>query len=223
LVTEETPTVNPYWKYAQDKINCEQRLLREYKTSGFPITIVRPSFTYGITSIPAAVTCWRYPYTLINRMRTGKKIIVHGDGTSLWVMTHNTDFAKGIIGLFGNEKAIGEIFHITSDEVQTWNQIFNTIGKVAGIEPNIVHIPSDFINKISPEIGAGLLGDKATSIVFDNSKIKRFVPNFKATVSYEEGIKKSLEWIEAHPEYCRIDEENNHIVDRIIKIYENKL
>jgi len=222
LITESTPAINPFWKYAQDKIECENRLIQEYKINGFPITIVRPSFTYGVTSIPAAVTSWKMPYTLIDRIRKGKKIIAHGDGTSLWVMTHNSDFAKGLVGLLGNKKAIGEVFHITSDEVLTWNQIFNTIGKVAGAEPNIVHIPSDFINKISPEVGAGLLGDKSVSVVFDNSKIKRFVPEFNAKISYEEGIKKSLEWIEVHPKYCKIDKENNEIVDMILKKYEGK-
>ncbi len=219
LITESTPAVNPFWKYAQNKISCEKIFQKEFEQTGFPITIVRPSFTYGVTTIPAAVTSWRMPYTLIERIRKGKKIIVHGDGTSLWVMTHNSDFAKGFVGLLGNKKAIGETFHITSDEVLTWNQIFNTIGKVAGVEPNIVHIPSDFINKIAPDIGAGLLGDKAHSVVFDNSKIKSFVPEFKATVTYEVGIKKSLEWMEAHRKYCEIDEENNKTVDMIINNY----
>ena len=220
LITELTPIGNPFWKYAQDKIACEERLQKEFRQTGFPITIVRPSFTYGVTSIPAAVTSWRKPYTLIDRIRKGKKIIVHGDGTSLWVMTHNSDFAKGFIGLLGNKKAIGETFHITSNEVLSWNQIFNTIGKVAGAEPDIVHIPTDFINSINPEIGAGLLGDKAHSVVFDNSKIKKIVPDYEATVSFEEGIKNSLEWIEEHPEYCKIDEENNKIVDMILQKYE---
>ncbi|MEE9430398.1 MAG: SDR family oxidoreductase [Melioribacteraceae bacterium] len=220
LITESTPAINPYWEYAQDKIDCENRLLKEYEQTGFPITIVRPSFTYGVTSIPAAITSWKNPYTLIDRMRKGKKIIVHGDGSSLWVMTHNTDFAKGFVGLLGNEKAIGETFHITSDEVLSWDQIFNTIGKVAGVEPYIIHIPTDFIYKVAPEIGVGLLGDKSVSVVFDNSKIKRFVPNFEAAVLYEEGIKKSLEWLEGNPNHCIIDEENNSTVDMILNKYE---
>ena len=221
LITEETPAVNPYWQYARDKIACEEMLLDEYNESGFPVTIVRPSFTYGVTLIPAAVTNNKKPMTLINRLRAGKKVIVPGDGTSLWVMTHNSDFAKGFVGLLGNEKAIGETFHITSDEVLTWNKIFNTIGKVIGVEPNIVHIPSDFINYYAPNIGEGLLGDKSISVVFDNSKIKSFVPEFECTVKYEDGIKRSLQWLEKHPNYCDVDDENNKTIDRIISKYEN--
>lgn len=223
LVTEKTPISNPYWQYARNKIACEEILINEYIQNGFPITIVRPSFTYGVTLVPAAITSNKNPTTLINRMRTGKKIIVHGDGSSLWVMTHNSDFAKGFVGLLGNEKAIGEIYHITSDEVLTWDQIFNTIGKVIGVEPNIVHIPTDFINAYAPQIGEGLLGDKATSIVFDNSKIKGLVPEFNCTVKYEEGIRKSLNWLEVHPKYCEIDNENDKIIDMIIAKYETAL
>ncbi|MBU0476053.1 MAG: SDR family oxidoreductase [Bacteroidetes bacterium] len=220
LVTEKTPISNPYWKYARNKIACEELLINEYNKEGFPVTIVRPSFTYGETLIPATITNNKKPMTLINRIKTGKKIIVHGDGSSLWVMTHNSDFAKGFVGLLGNEKTIGEIFHITSDEVLTWNQIFMTIGKILEVEPNIIHIPSDFINTYAPQIGEGLLGDKATSIVFDNSKIKSFVPEFNCTVKYEEGIRKSLNWLEVHPKYCEIDDENNQIIDMIIAKYE---
>ncbi|PIQ07837.1 MAG: NAD-dependent dehydratase [Ignavibacteriales bacterium CG18_big_fil_WC_8_21_14_2_50_31_20] len=220
LVTEKTPISNPYWKYARNKIACEELLVNEYNKEGFPVTIVRPSFTYGETLIPAAITNNKKPMTLINRIKTGKKVIVHGDGSSLWVMTHNSDFAKGFVGLLGNEKAIGETFHITSDEVLTWNQIFRTIGKVIGVEPNIIHIPTDFINTYAPQIGEGLLGDKATSVVFDNSKIKNFVPEFNCTVKYEEGIRKSLNWLELHPKYCEIDNENNQIIDMIIAKYE---
>ena len=223
LITEETPVENPFWQYARDKIACEERLLKEYEENGFPITIVRPSFTYGLSLIPAIVSNNKKPMTLINRMRSGKKVIVPGDGTSLWVMTHNSDFAKGIVGLFGNKKAIGETFHITSDEVLTWNQIIETIGRVANVKPNIIHIPTDFINAYAPQIGEGLLGDKATSVVFDNSKIKKNVPGFVCTVNYEEGISRSLKWIENHPNYCEIDAENNRIMDYIISKYESAL
>jgi nucleoside-diphosphate-sugar epimerase len=220
LITEETPAVNPYWQYARDKIACEEMLVDEYNKSGFPITIVRPSFTYGVTLIPAAVTNNKKPMTLINRMRAGKKVIVPGDGTSLWVMTHNSDFAKGFVGLLGNKNAIGETFHITSDEVLTWNKIFETIGGIIGVEPEIIHIPSDFINHHAPSIGAGLLGDKSNSVVFDNSKIKKFVPDFECNVKHEDGVRRSLSWLEEHPKYCEIDDENNKIIDRIISKYE---
>ena len=220
LITEKTPTENPFWEYSRNKIACEKRLLDEFSKNNFPFTIVRPSFTYGLTSIPAIVSSNKKPMTIIERMRKGKKIIVPGDGTSLWVMTHASDFAKGFVGLLGNDKAIGETFHITSDEVMTWNQIIKTIGRVAGVDPKIIHIPSDFINAIAPEIGEGLLGDKATSCVFDNSKIKKFVPDFKCTVKYEEGITESLKWLEAHPDYSEIDHENDKIMDEIIMRYE---
>ncbi|MEN8193546.1 MAG: SDR family oxidoreductase [Bacteroidota bacterium] len=221
LITESTPASNPFWDYAANKILCEELLKKEYSKSGFPYTIVRPSFTYGVTRIPAIVTNNNMPMTLIDRMRKGKKVIVPGDGSSLWIMTHNTDFAKGFVGLVGNENAIGEVFHITSDEVLTWDQIINTIGEVAGAELNIVHIPTDLINHYAPNIGEGLLGDKSTSVVFDNSKIKKFVPDFDCTVSYKKGITRSLRWLENHEEYCGIDHETNAIVDNIILKYES--
>ncbi len=220
LITESTPAVNPYWQYSRDKIACEELLAKEFSLNGFPYTIVRPSFTYGVTLIPAIVGNTMKPMTLVNRIRSGKKVIVPGDGTSLWVMTHNTDFAKGFIGLMGKDEAIGETYHITSDEVLTWNQIINTIGEVAGAKPNIIHIPSDLINHYAPEIGEGLLGDKSTSVVFDNSKIKNLVPDFKCTVSYKEGIARSLKWLENHQEYCGIDQETNTTIDKIISKYE---
>jgi len=220
LITEKTPVANQFWKYASDKIECENLLINEFKNDGFPVTIVRPSFTYGLTLVPAAITNNKKPMTLINRIKLGKKVIVHGDGTSLWVMTHNSDFAKGFIGLIGNSKAIGETFHITSDEVLTWDQIFNFIGKAVGVEPNIIHIPTDFINSYAPNIGAGLLGDKANSVVFDNSKIKTFVPEFNCDVKYADGIKLSLNWLENHSDYCEIDNENDRIIDNIILNYQ---
>ncbi len=221
LITESTPILNPFWEYARNKISSENRLRDEYSKSGFPYTIVRPSFTYGVTLIPAIVTNNKMPMTLIDRIRSGKKIIVPGDGTSLWVMTHNSDFAKGFVGLLGNKDAIGEVFHITSDEVLTWERIINTIGEVINVEPNIIHIPSDLINHYAPNIGAGLLGDKSTSVVFDNSKIKKFVPEFECTVKYKEGITRSIEWIESHPKYCGTDHENNAAIDKIISMYES--
>ncbi len=220
LVTEETPTVNPFWKYSQDKIACEERLAQEFANSGFPYTIVRPSFTYGVTLIPAIVANTMKPMTLVDRIRKGKKVIVPGDGNSLWVMTHNTDFAKGFVGLMGRDEAIGEKYHITSDEVLTWNQIIRTIGEVVGVEPKIIHIPSNLIYYYAPKIGEGLLGDKTTSVVFDNSKIKKLVPEFECTVSYKEGITRSLKWLEEHEDYCGIDQETNATIDKIISKYE---
>ena len=221
LISESTPISNPFWEYARNKIACEKVLEKEYSESGLPYTIIRPSFTYGVTLIPAIVTNNKKPMTLIDRIKKGKKVIVPGDGTSLWVMTHNTDFAKGFVGLLGIEEAIGEVFHITSDEVLTWDKIIKTIGEVIHVEPKIIHIPSDFIKHYAPIIGEGLLGDKSNSVVFDNFKIINLVPEFKCTVSYKEGITRSLNWLEKHEEYCGIDHENNTTIDKIISKYES--
>jgi len=217
LVTEATPLANPFWQYAKDKIACEQRLLRAHGEEGFPVTIVRPSLTYGETWIPCAVG--GHDYTVVNRMLEGKKVIVHGDGTSLWTVTHNTDFAQGLLGLIGNAAAIGESFHITSDEVLTWNRIYETIGAAAGVKPDLLHVPSEYINAFDLRMGASLLGDKAHSVVFDNSKIKRFVPEFQATVTFAEGIRRSMEWFNADPKRKKIDEERDRLMDRIVSSY----
>ncbi|HTG70498.1 MAG TPA: SDR family oxidoreductase [Candidatus Udaeobacter sp.] len=216
IITEEaTPLENRYWQYSRDKIACEQ-LLEEQAEAGFPVTIVRPSFTYGDTMIPAALNSWPHPWSLIARMRAGCPVIVHGDGSSLWTMTHNTDFAKGFVGLLGREEAIGQAYHITSDEVLTWNQIYEAIGAAAGVEPKLVHISSDFLVAHDPELEGGLLGDKSVTSVFDNSKIKSLVPEFEATLSFAEGIKRTVAWFEAHPERCTVDEAWNEQMDAII-------
>lgn len=217
-ITESTPLGNPFWQYSRDKIACEERLSREYQERGFPITIVRPSYTYGETWIPCVVA--GHGYTLVDRMLKGKKVIVHGDGQSLWTMTHNTDFAKGFAGILGRVDAIGEGFHITSDEVLTWDRIFKTIATAVGVEPELVHIPSEFINAFDPAIGANLLGDKAYSVVFDNSKIKRLVPGFTATIPFTEGIRRSLAWFDADSSRKVVDEERNRLMDRIIEAYQ---
>ncbi|MBZ5497954.1 MAG: SDR family oxidoreductase [Acidobacteriia bacterium] len=218
-ITESTPLGNPFWQYARDKIACEQRLRCEYLERGFPVTIVRPSYTYGQTWIPCVVA--GHEYTLVDRMRKGRKVIVHGDGQSLWTMTHNTDFAKGFIGILGRAAAIGESFHITSDEVLTWDQIYQEIGIAAGAKPDIVHIPSEFISAFDPDSGASLLGDKAYSAIFDNSKIRKFVPGFTASVSFGEGIRKSIAWFDADPRRKIIEENRNQLMDRIITAYLN--
>lgn len=151
LIKESTPLHNPYWLYSRKKIACELRLMQAYREQGFPVTIVRPSYTYGETWIPSAVG--GRDYTIVNRMRQGKKIIVHGDGQSLWTMTHNSDFAKGLVGLLGNTQAIGENFHITSDEVLTWDQIYQAIGQAVGVTPKLIHITSEFISAVVPQWG----------------------------------------------------------------------
>lgn len=222
-ITEDTPLANPYWEYSRNKIACEERLLRAYREDGFPITIVRPSLTYGDTQIPLVLNNWQRPYTAIARMRQGKPIVIPGDGSSLWTITHNTDFAKGIIGLLGHQQAIGHAFHITSDEVLTWNQIAAAIGAAAGVEPKIVHIASDFIIGCLPELAGTLLGDKAVSVVFDNSKIKRFVPDFRATTPFARGIERTLAWFEADPARRQIDEAADRQWDRLIDAYQQGL
>jgi len=220
FITESTPLKNPYWDYSRNKIACEERLNKAYREEDFPITIVRPSLTYD-TVIPAAIGGWN-EYTIIDRMKKGEKIIVHGDGTSLWVVTHAEDLAKGFVGLLGNIHAIGNAFHITTDEVLTWNQIYEIIADAVGIEPNIIHIPSDFIVAHENLLMGSLLGDKSYSVIFDNSKIKKYVPDFKATISFKEGIERTLKWFEEKPERKLIRKETNEMMDRIIQLYEKK-
>ncbi len=221
LMTESTPLANPHWDYSRNKIACEERLMKAYREEGFPFTIVRPSLTYGETLIPLVMNSWaEMSYTVVDRMVRGEKVIVPGDGTSLWVMTHNTDFAKGFVGLLGNEQTVGHAFHITSDEVLTWDQIFRTVGTAAGVDAKILHIPSDFIISCVPEKEGSLVGDKSVSVVFDNSKIKRFVPGYCATVSFAEGIRRSLAWFDADPSRKKIDHEMNARLDKLIAAYE---
>ena len=219
LITEETPLDNPYWEYSRNKIACENRLMREYRDRRFPVTIVRPSLTYGPSQIPLCIGSWQHPYTMIDRMKKGKPVIVPGDGTSLWVMTWNADFAVGFCGLMGMEKAVGQAFHITSDEVLTWNQIYWEAGRAAGVKPNLVHIPSDLIAAYNPEAVGTLLGDKSHSAVFDNSKIKSFVPQFSTKVPWSEGVRRAIAWHEADPARRTLDEEANRKWDTILEAY----
>ena len=217
LIDESTPLSNPYWEYSQKKIACENILMAEYRKNNFPITIVRPSHTYGKTSIPAALNSHQAPWSLVDRMRRGKKILVHGDGSSLWTMTHNSDFAKAFVGLLSNMQAVGHAFQITSDETLNWNQIFESIARAAGVyNVELVHAASEKIAEYDQSFKGSLLGDKAVSVVFDNSKIKRFVPGFEAEVPFAKGIKESIEWFDAHPEEQKIDQEWNRLMDKII-------
>lgn len=218
LITESTPLHNPYWKYSQNKIACEERLLTAYREEGFPVTIVRPSLTYD-PNFPIAIGGWGC-YTLADRLKKGLPIIVHGDGSSLWVVTHSDDFARGFLGLLGNPQTLGHAFHITSDEVLTWDQIYQTIAGALGVEPRIVHIPSDFIARIAPQLSGTLLGDKTWSAVFDNSKIKSFVPGFQAVIPFRDGIRRTLAWFAADGKRQRIDEAVNAEMDHILKAYE---
>jgi len=214
-VTESTPLCNPFWEYSRNKIACEERLLKAYREEAFPITIVRPSHTYDRTSLPL-----HGGYTVVDRMRKGKKVIVHGDGTSLWVLTHHRDFAKGFVGLLGNSHAIGEAFHITSDELLTWNQIVDIIASAAGTTARIVHIPSDFIAGFDSEWGAGLLGDKAHSMIFNNAKIKQVVPGFAATIPYSQGIQEVMAWFDEDLSRRKADPVADAKIDEIIERFE---
>jgi len=220
LITEETPLENPFWQYSRDKIACEARLMQAYRADGFPVTIVRPSLTYGPSQMPFCVGSWQHPWTVIDRMKRGQKIIVPGDGTSLWVMTWNGDFARGLVGLLGSRQAIGEAFQITSDEVLSWNQIHLEAYQALGLDPNLVHIPSELIAAHWPHAVGSLIGDKANSVVFDNSKIKRAVPGFRCEVRWADGLRRAIAWHEAHPEFQTVDHEMNALWDRIIAAYE---
>jgi len=217
VITESTPLKNPYWQYSRDKIKCEETLNQLYREKDFPVTIIRPSLTYE-TVIPAAIGSWD-DFTIIDRIRKGRKIIVHGDGTSLWTITHSDDFAKGFVGLLGHQQAIGHSFHITSDEILNWNQIYEAIGFAAGEYPKIVHIPSDFIARYNDFHLGNLLGDKAHSVIFNNSKIKAFVPEFKATIPFKEGIRNTVRWFEEKESRMRIVKKNNEFMDLVIREY----
>lgn len=220
VITESTPLHNPFWQYSRDKIACEDELNRAYRDESFPITIVRPSLTYD-TVIPLPIGGWT-KYNVIDRMRKGKPIIVHGDGTSLWTITHADDFAKGFVGLLGHQQAIGHAFHITSDEILTWNQIHEAVAAAVGLKPNLLHIASDFLIEYDESFRGTLLGDKAASVIFDNSKIKSFVPEYVATIPFNKGIRRTLEWFEADRSRQIIDEDFEKMTDDIIKKYNSK-
>lgn len=224
LITESTPLVNPFWEYSRQKIAAEERLAHAYRDEGFPSTIVRPSLTYGDTFVPLALNSRTHGYTNLARLRAGQPLIVPGDGLSLWTITHNSDFAKGLVGLLGHGGAIGHAFHITSDEALTWNQIYQATAAAAGVAaPRLVHIASDFITACLPEHTGTLLGDKANSAVFDNTKIKRFVPDFVATTRFRDGIARTVRWYDADPARRGVDAEIGGRWDRLIAAYERGL
>lgn len=214
-VTEMTPLENPIWKYSRDKIACENLLIKEFRENNFPATIVRPSHTYDKMTLP-----FQERYTIIDRMRKGNKIIIHGDGSSLWVLTHSKDFAKGFVGLLGNKAAIGEQFHITSDELLSWNQIANHLANAVGAKADIVHIPSEVIARYHKDWGDSLLGDKTHSMIFNNSKIKQFVPEFEATIPFSQGAKEIINWYDEDPLRQNVDPEMYQLIDKIIQDYE---
>ena len=224
LITESTPLANPFWEYSQKKIAAELRLERAYREEGFPTTVVRPSLTYGDTVIPLVLNSWMQSFTAIARLRAGKPLVIPGDGLSLWTITHNSDFAKGLVGLLGHSAAIGHAVHITADEVLTWNQIFALTAAAAGVaSPRFVHIASDFIAACFPDTTGTLLGDKSHSAVFDNTKIKRLVPDYVATTRFKDGIAQTIRWFDADTRRQTIDTAADARWDRLIAAYERGL
>lgn len=219
FITESTPLANPWWLYSRDKIAGEDALVKAYRESGFPMCIVRPSLTYD-TVIPLPFGAWTH-YNVIERIKLGKPIIVQGDGTSLFTITHASDFAKGFVGLLGLPTAIGHAFHITSDESLTWDQINHAVAAAVGVEPNIVHISSDFICKLAPEYRGTLLGDKSHSVIFDNSKIKQFVPDFCAPTPFALGIKDTMHWFAENPQRQVFDQTIEDKIEHIVQTYQN--
>ena len=213
-VLESTPLSNPFWQYSRDKIACEDLLVRAYRESGLPATIVRPSHTYDKTLLP-----FDGGWTVVDRMRRGVPVVVPGDGTSLWTLTHHVDFAHAFVGLLGQPAAIGDSFHITSDEWLTWNQIFTAVATAAGVEATLVHVPSDAIAEVDPQWGAGLLGDKAHSLIFDNSKVKRLVPDFAATISFATGAREIIDWYDADPARQQVDEAMATTMDALVRAH----
>lgn len=222
VITESTPLANPYWQYSRDKIACEEYLMKQYRENGFPVTVVRPSHTYDERSVPLGVHGKNGSWQVVRRIMAGKPVIIHGDGTSLWTITHNSDFAKAYAGLAGNIHAVGQAYHITSDERVTWNQIYQCIADALGVKLNAVHIPSDFLAAVSDyDLTGSLIGDKANSVIFDNSKIKHAVPGFTAAVRADQGIRDTVQYILAHPEHQIADPEFDAWCDRVISAYEN--
>ncbi len=220
-ITEGTTLSNPYWQYSRDKIACEEFLMKKYREEGFPVTIIRPSHTYDERSIPLGVHGAKGSWQVAKRMLEGKKVIIHGDGTSLWTMTHNSDFAKGFIGLMGNPHAIGQAFQITSDESLTWNQIYSSIAQALGVELHPYYVSSAFLAAVSDyDFTGSLIGDKANTVIFDNSKLKQAVPDFHATKRFNQGIQETINHVLHHPELQREDPEFDTWCDNVITALE---
>jgi len=213
-IVESTPLRNPIWPYSQAKIACEELLVRAYRDDGFPATIVRPSHTYDRMNLP-----FDGGWTVVDRMRRGKEVVVHGDGTSLWTLTHHADFAKAFVGLLGHPQAIGDSFHITSDEVLTWNQIFDLVGAAAGAQPRLVHVTSDAIFAVDEQWGRSLLGDKAHSVIFDNAKVRALVPDYVATIPFAQGAREIVAWHDEDPARRQVDARADELMDQLVERY----
>ncbi len=210
-ITESTLLGNPYWQYSRDKIACEERLIAEWRANRFPFTIVRPSHTYDRTRFP-----WFGDWTVVDRMLQGKKVVVHGDGTSLWTITHAEDFAVGFNGLIGNDEAIGETFHITSDEALSWNRIHEVFAGILGLELKIEHVPSDLMVAYNPGWEGDLWGDRGSTALFDNSKIRRFVPDYLPKVPFSQGAREIIDWFRQEPARQIIDPKLDSLFDQLV-------
>lgn len=224
VITEGTTLSNPHWEYSRNKIACEEFLFKKYREEDFPVTIVRPSHTYDERHVPLGVHGKKGFYQVIKRMMDGKPVIIQGDGTSLWHVTFNRDFATGYIGLMLNRHAIGEAFQITGDEVLSWNQIYQTIADALGVKLNAYHVSSDYLSAVGDKFGfdfeGSLIGDKSVSVVFDNSKLKRLVPKITTTVPFHDGIRIALDYVMSHPECQVLDEEFDDWCDKVISVLE---
>lgn len=223
FITEGTALANPYWQYSRNKIACEDLLMKEYRENGFPVTIVRPSHTYCERGVPVSVHGPKGSWQVLKRMMEGKPVLVHGDGSSLWTLTWNEDFARGFIGLLGNPKAIGEAFQIMSDEMLTWNQVYQCVANALGVEFKPYYVASDYLAAISPkeyDLTGNLLGDKAVTVVFDCTKLKRAVPGFCATTRFDEGVRRCVDYLLAHPELQVEDPEFDAWCDKVIATME---
>ena len=225
VITEGTSLANPHWEYSRNKIACEEFLMKKYREEGFPVTIVRPSHTYDERNVPLGVHGKKGFFQVIKRMQEGKPVIIQGDGTSLWTVTFNKDFAIGYTGLMGNRHAIGEAFQITGDETLTWNQIYQTIADALGVKLKAYHIASEYLSAVGDKYGfdfeGSLIGDKSVSVVFDNSKLKRVVPDMKTTVRFDQGVRIALDYVLSHPECQVVDPEFDQWCDKVIKALED--
>lgn len=222
VMTEGTTMANPYWDYSRNKIACEEFLMHRFRDDNFPVTIIRPSHTYDERQVPLGVHGDKGSWQVLRRMLDGKPVIIHGDGTSLWTVTHNSDFAKGFVGLMANSHAVGGVFQITSDETLSWNQIYESVARALGVKLIPYYVSSDFLASVDKwNFRGALLGDKAVSVVFDNSRLKSAVPGFKATVNFDEGVRRTIEYILSHPE-CQVeDAEFDEWCDKVIASLED--
>ena len=223
IINEGTTLANPHWEYSRNKIACEELLMKHYREEGFPVTIVRPSHTYCERAVPLGVHGLKGSWQVVKRIMEGRPVLIQGDGSSLWTMTWNEDFARGFIGLLGNLHAIGEAFQIMNDETLTWTQIYQTVANVLGVELKPYYVSSSFLAEVAPkayDLEGGLLGDKAVSVVFDCSKLKRAVPGFQARVRFEEGIRRTIDHILKHPELQEEDPEFDRWCDKVIEAQE---